>query len=68
MAGTRGSHLLTVYANIPAEIEDDFNQWYNTQHIPERLAIQGFPGCDRSVVESCCSPLNKESRRKQRSY
>ncbi len=42
MTGTRGKHLLTVYANIPAEIEDDFNQWYNTQHIPERLAIEGF--------------------------
>lgn len=47
MAGTRGSHLLTVYANIPAEIEDDFNQWYNTQHIPERLAIEGFQSAVR---------------------
>ncbi|MEE8291442.1 MAG: DUF4286 family protein [Candidatus Tectomicrobia bacterium] len=42
MAGTRGKHLLTVYADIPAEIEDDFNNWYNSQHIPERLAISGF--------------------------
>jgi len=42
MAGIRGKHLLSVYAGIPAEIEDDFNQWYNTQHIPERLAIPGF--------------------------
>jgi hypothetical protein len=47
MAGTRGQHLLTVYANIPAEIEDDFNQWYNTQHIPERLAIKGFQSAVR---------------------
>jgi len=32
MAGTRGKHLLAVYADIPADIEADFNQWYNTQH------------------------------------
>jgi hypothetical protein len=42
MAGTRGKHLLAVYAGIPGDIEDDFNRWYNTQHIPERLAIPGF--------------------------
>ncbi len=47
MAGTRGKHLLAVYADIPAEIEDDFNQWYNTQHIPERLAIPGFQSAVR---------------------
>jgi hypothetical protein len=47
MAGIRGKHLLTVYANIPATIEDDFNQWYNTQHIPERLALPGFLGAAR---------------------
>jgi hypothetical protein len=42
MAGIRGKHLLSVFTGIPAEIEDDFNKWYNTQHIPERLAIAGF--------------------------
>ncbi len=42
MATTRGKHLLTVYASIPADIEDDFNKWYNQQHIPERLAVKGF--------------------------
>lgn len=47
MAGTRSQHLLAVYANIPAEIEDDFNRWYNTQHIPERLAIEGFESAVR---------------------
>jgi hypothetical protein len=47
MAGTRGKHLLTVYADIPADIEADFNQWYNTQHIPERLAIAGFQSAVR---------------------
>jgi hypothetical protein len=28
--------------DIPAEIEADFNDWYDTEHIPERLTIPGF--------------------------
>jgi hypothetical protein len=47
MADIRGHHLLAVYAGIPAEIEADFNKWYNTQHIPERLAIAGFQNAAR---------------------
>lgn len=47
MAGQRGKHLLAVFADIPGEAEDDFNKWYNTQHIPERLAIQGFQSAAR---------------------
>jgi hypothetical protein len=42
MTGRRGTFLLAVYANIPAPIEDEFNRWYNQQHIPERLALPGF--------------------------
>jgi hypothetical protein len=49
MAGERGKHLLTVFADIPSDIEDDFNNWYNTQHIPERLAIPGFQSAARYV-------------------
>jgi hypothetical protein len=39
--------LLAVYAGIPREIEDDFNNWYNQQHVPERLAIRGFQSATR---------------------
>ena len=49
MAGTRGNHLLAVYVGIPSEIEDEFNKWYNTQHVPERLAIPGFQSAARYV-------------------
>ena len=42
MAGTRGSHLLTVCVGIPREIEDAFNPWYNIQYVSEQLAIPGF--------------------------
>jgi hypothetical protein len=47
MAGRRGKYLLTVFANIPAHLEDDFNAWYDKQHIPERLALPGFLGAAR---------------------
>ena len=28
--------------DIPASIEDDFNRWYNEEHIAERVGIPGF--------------------------
>jgi hypothetical protein len=47
MGSGRGKHLLTVYASIPADLEDDFNHWYNQQHIPEQLALDGFQSAVR---------------------
>jgi len=49
MAGTRGNHLLAVYVGIPSDIEEEFNKWYNTQHVPERIAIAGFQSAARYV-------------------
>ena len=34
--------LLLVMMDIDPEHEDDFNRWYNEEHVPERLAISGF--------------------------
>lgn len=34
--------LLLVMMDIDPEHEDDFNRWYNEEHVPERLAIAGF--------------------------
>ncbi len=34
--------LLTFAADVPSALEDDFNRWYEQEHIPERLAIPGF--------------------------
>jgi hypothetical protein len=47
MADKRGKCLITVYAEVPAEIEDEYNRWYNTHHIPERLKVPGFLGAVR---------------------
>lgn len=35
--------LLLVWTNIPQELDADFNEWYNREHMPERiLGLDGF--------------------------
>ena len=41
MAAKKGRGLLMVYADVGPEHEDEFNRWYNEEHIPERLSIPG---------------------------
>ena len=41
MAEKRGKCLVTVYAEVPAEIEEEYNRWYDTHHIPARLQVPG---------------------------
>ncbi len=38
----KGTGLLMVWADVPADQEDEFNRWYNEEHLPERMAIPGF--------------------------
>lgn len=37
----KGSALLMVWAEVPADKEGDFNRWYNEEHLAERLAVPG---------------------------
>jgi hypothetical protein len=37
----KGRGLLMVYTDVGPEHEDEFNRWYNEEHIPERLSIPG---------------------------
>ena len=41
MAATKGRGLLMVFTDVPPEVEDEYNRWYNEEHIPERLSIPG---------------------------
>ncbi len=34
--------LLLVLSDPPPELEGEFNDWYDTEHIPERAAVPGF--------------------------
>ncbi len=41
MAKAKGTGLLMVWAEVPDETEDDFNRWYNEEHLAERLSVPG---------------------------
>jgi hypothetical protein len=45
--GNKGILLVTM--EPPAAIEEEFNDWYDTEHIPERAAIGGFESALRFV-------------------
>jgi hypothetical protein len=42
----------------PAAMEEEFNPWYDTEHLAERLAITGFRSAQRWVA-SCAPPEGK---------
>ena len=43
----KGTGLLMVWCDVPADKEGEFNRWYNEEHLPERLAIPGFLSAGR---------------------
>ena len=42
MATAQNKGILLVTMEPPAAIEEEFNDWYDTEHIPERAGIRGF--------------------------
>ena len=51
-----GDYAYLVQMDIPAEIEDEFNRVYDTQHVPNIVNAPGVNGCIRYKVKS----TNKE--------
>ena len=47
---TRRGLLLTL-TEPPAAMEEEFNAWYDTEHLPERLSITGFRSACRWVSD-----------------
>ena len=41
MANKKGTALMMVWADIPADKEADFNKWYNEEHMAELLSVPG---------------------------
>ena len=39
--------ILVVTTNPPADMEEEFNAWYDREHIPERLSVPGFQRAQR---------------------
>lgn len=44
--------LLAVWMEVPAELEDDLNRWYNEEHLTDRMAMPGFLRVRRYVSVS----------------
>ncbi|MBI4636781.1 MAG: hypothetical protein HY727_10580 [Candidatus Rokubacteria bacterium] len=42
MGAKKGTALLMVWADVPPEQEEEFNRWYNEEHLAERLSVPGF--------------------------
>jgi hypothetical protein len=47
---------LLIWTDISAEKEDDFNQWYDTEHMQERASIPGFQWSRRYHSETAIRP------------
>src|SRR4051794_38370562 len=46
----RGKGMLVVFAEVKSRHESDFNEWYNREHIDERLDMPGFQRARRYVA------------------
>jgi hypothetical protein len=47
MSSCKGFLLVTM--EPPPALEEEFNDWYDTEHVPERLAVPGFETATRYV-------------------
>jgi hypothetical protein len=44
---TEVTDLLAVFWNVPDGMEDELDEWYQREHIPERLVLDGFLAAER---------------------
>ena len=51
MAKKKGTGLLMVWCEVPDDVEDEFNRWYNEEHLTERLEIPGYISARRFKLE-----------------
>ena len=52
MADKKGNGLFLVWADLPADMEEDFNRWYNEEHLGELMAVSGVLNAARYVALS----------------
>ncbi|MEJ8574007.1 hypothetical protein [Microbaculum marinum] len=49
VAATDNRGLMLAMMEPPASLEDEFQQWYDSEHFPERRSIEGFLTANRIV-------------------
>ena len=42
MPDKKGTALMMVWAEVPTDKEEEFNRWYNEEHLAERLSVPGI--------------------------
>lgn len=46
-----GSTIMVVMMDVDPEHDEEFNRWYNDEHLPERLEIPGYVSARRFKLE-----------------
>ncbi|HZA21293.1 MAG TPA: DUF4286 family protein, partial [Dehalococcoidia bacterium] len=46
-----GGTIMVVMMEVDPEHEEEFNRWYNEEHLPERLEIPGYISARRFKLE-----------------
>ena len=46
----KGRGIFLVYVDIDAKHDKEFNEWYNTEHLPELLAVPGILAAARYLA------------------
>ena len=46
--------ILIAAMNIGNAAADEFHDWYDTEHLPERLRVPGFQLCQRWIGRASC--------------
>ena len=46
----KGRGILLVYADVDEKHDEEFNAWYNTEHLPQLLSMPGFLDAARYVA------------------
>jgi hypothetical protein len=46
-----GNTVMVVMMEVDPEHEEEFNRWYNEEHLPERLEIPGYVSARRFKLE-----------------
>jgi hypothetical protein len=49
---SQATGLMTAWVHVPPEREDEFNDWYDLEHLPQVVALPGFVRGRRYMVEN----------------
>jgi hypothetical protein len=47
--GTKGRVILIIRTDVDPDIEEEFNRWYNEEHIPNLLDVPGVLSASRGI-------------------